>query len=82
MATLTSEQLTQLRQEIARGESVVVWDKPTINAACQAVEDEIEGLKAAISAAIYPATSPVVLSNSIKLKLVKFYFHQKFNRGG
>ena len=82
MAVLTSEQLTELRQEMARGESSITWDKPTINAACQAVEDLIEGSKSAISSAIDVATSPAVLPNPIKLKLVKFYFHQKFNRGG
>ncbi len=81
MSTLTADQLTQLRQEMARGETVN-WNKAQINAACQAVEDQIEGFKSTINSAINTATSPLVLSVSQKKKLVKFYFRQKFDRGG
>ncbi len=82
MAVLSTEQLTELRQEMARGKNVINWDKAQINAACQAIEDQIEGFKATINSAINTATSPVVMSNSLKKELVKFYFRQKFSRGG
>ena len=82
MTVLSAEQLTELRQEMARDDSVVNWSKVQINAACQAVEDQIEGFKAPINSAINTAMSPVVMPNATKKKLVKFYFRQKFNRGG
>ncbi len=81
MAVLTAEQLTELRQAIAVGE-VVNWNKAQINAAAQALEDEIEGFKGTINIAINAATAPLVLSVPLKKKLVKFYFQQKFSRGG
>ena len=82
MAVLSTEQLTELRQEMARDGSVVNWSKAQINAACQAIEDQIEGFKVTINTAINTATSPVVMPNATKKKLVKFYFRQKFSRGG
>jgi len=81
MSILTAEQLTELRQEMARDE-VVDWSKTQLNAACQAFEDAIEAVKLSVSVDIDTATSPIVLSNPLKKKLAKFYFRQKFGRGG
>lgn len=42
MAVLSN--IEKLRQECAAGISPVTWDKPTINAALQGVEDVIDGM--------------------------------------
>lgn len=52
MATLTNEELAQLRKRISRGQVPVTWLKPEINAALQAIEDFFEDQgRAAIAAA-------------------------------
>jgi hypothetical protein len=39
MAILTPEELTELRQDLARGEPEINWNKAQANAGFQAVED-------------------------------------------
>ena len=80
MAVLDANQLAALRREIVRGMATVDFDKPTINAALQAVEDAFEGIRAQLNTDINVATSPVILPASVKKALVKFWLQQKAGR--
>ena len=80
MATLTPTERAELRRDVVRGDSPIDFDKGTINAALQAVEDWFEGERATVSAAIDAATSPYVFSNARKKKLVRFYLKLKFRK--
>ena len=92
MASLTVGDLAELRQAMARGQASVGWDKPTVNAALQAIENFFEGtvtgpmvgstVKAVISGSIDLATAPFVFSGPQKKRLVAFWFRQKFTREG
>lgn len=75
MATLTGDQLAELRQEAARVVGVVTYTKPVINAALQAVEDWFEANRAALGGAI-----PGPFNAAAKKQLVKFWLKQKFGR--
>lgn len=80
MATLSNGNLAELRREITRGMNTVGFDKPTINAALQAVEDVFEGIRAKISNDINTATSPEALATPVKKALVKAWLRQKVGR--
>jgi hypothetical protein len=79
MAILTPTQLAALRQECARAAQVVTWDRPTVNAALQAIEDWFEANRAALGAAI-EAAAPGAFTNAQKRALVKFWLFSKFGR--
>ena len=83
MAVLTSPQITELRKQAAADVPTVRWDKATINAAFQAIEDVFESgaLQTAISNAINTATAPFVFTAPEKRMLVKFWLHSRFERG-
>jgi hypothetical protein len=82
MATLTPEQLAELRRRVARGQSPVTWDKLQVNAALQAVENYFEDVgRAAIGAAI-EAAAPGVFGGPQKARIVAFWLWQKFRREG
>lgn len=80
MPILNSDQLAKLRQEVVRGMESVDFDKPTINAAFQAVEDAFENIRAQLNADINAATSPDTLPAPVKKRLVKFWLQQKAGR--
>ncbi len=80
MAVLDSAQLASLRQSLARLETAIDYDKPTVNAALQAIEDWFEANRSGIATAIDAATSPFVFSAARKRRLVKFYLLQKSGR--
>lgn len=83
MATLTADQLTDLRQACANGQAIPVnYTKPQINAALQAIEDWMEANKASLSQAINTATDPFVFTAAQKKELGRYWFKQKFERGG
>lgn len=83
MAVLTSDELAFNRQGDADGEVSLDWDKATINAAIQALEDwyETSG-RVAASTAIDAATAPYVFSNPIKKKIGRWWFRMRFDKGG
>lgn len=81
MATLTSDQLAQIRQGIAATETVN-FTKSDINAAIQKVEDVFETNRIALGTAINTATSPLVLTTSQKKAVVREWCKYKFNIGG
>ena len=58
-------------------ERAVDFDKPTVNAALQAIDDLIEDNKAAISTAIDNATAPYTFGVAEKKLLVAYYFLRK-----
>lgn len=84
MAVLSAANLTELRQgycaSVNAAALTVAETKPILNAALQAVEDWFESAatKAAASAAIDAATTPTVLSNAKKKRLVAYYLRLKF----
>lgn len=80
MAVLDATQLAALRREIVRGMATVDFDKSTINAALQAVEDTFEGIRAQLNIGINAAISPVVLPAPVKKSLIKFWLQQKAGR--
>lgn len=86
MATLDTDELTRIRRGMAK-----LWDtmdgginysKTEINPGPQAVEDwwEKAATKASLSADIDAATSPFVLTNAQKKKMVKFWLKEKSRR--
>lgn len=81
MATLTSDELVELRRDCAKGETVS-WDKAKINSALQAIEDWFESNRISLSNAINITTSPFVFTATQKKKLVGYWLSQKFRREG
>jgi hypothetical protein len=81
MAMLSNDQLTELRQAVARESATVPWTKPQINAAVQAIEDWFEANRAALGTAM-EAAAPGLFSAAQKRVLVKFSLAQKFAWGG
>ena len=79
MVILNPVELAEVRRGVSKDE-FPDWNKATINAALQAIEDLIESSRAAISNTINAATSPYVFSAGMKKKLVAHYFAQKFRR--
>lgn len=76
MAALTAQQLAVLRKHLvrARGQDQEIdFDKPTVNAALQAIEDLIEANKTAIGNAIDTATSPYTFTAADKKRLFGVY---------
>ena len=82
MATLTPTQLAQLRREFVRklGNVEIDFDKPILNAACQAIEDWYETNKAQISTDIDAATAPYVFTGQQKKLIGAFWLLQKSGR--
>ena len=76
MAELTTNQLSELRQGMPAGD----WNKQTINAALQAIEDWFESVKASGVTAINEATAPFVFTGAQKTKLFKHWLNSKFQR--
>ncbi len=66
MAVLTDEQLTKVRRKMAQHLASFGFDKPTVNAAIQEMEDWYESEKATVSSRLDTVTSPVVLTNAEK----------------
>lgn len=82
MATLSTEELVDIRQELAKKNGAIPWSKPQINAAAQAVEDIFAGaaFQNALVSAINTATSPLVLNGTQKRRLVAFVAKRLFFR--
>ena len=81
MVILNPLELAEVRRGVSKGESPD-WDKTTINAALQAIEDLIESSRVAISNAIDSATAPYVLGGAMKKNLVAQSFRQWSRREG
>lgn len=84
MATLTNPQLADLRQRFvaAWGDAAIDFDKPTINAAFQAIEDWYQANKADVAAAVNTATLPYSFTAAEKKWLVAMYFYFRFVEDG
>lgn len=82
MAILTDLELAELRREVAKEVGTVTWDKATINAALQAIEDWYEGQRATVAGDINAATTPFVFTGLQKKKMAKHFIRQKFEKGG
>lgn len=88
MATLTTDDLTDLRQRYARGRNPS-WTKPQINAALQAIEDAVQStsnvgnrtLKVYIGNAI-EAAAPGVFNAQAKDDLFILWSIYNARRGG
>lgn len=82
MAVLTANELVEIRKQVASSLSEVAYNKATINASLQAVEDWFEANRASIASAIDTAASPFAFTASQKKKLVAYWLLQKFKREG
>ncbi len=82
MAILTADELAALRRRMAASAGAVDWDKGTVNAALQAVEDKFELIRSDISATIDTAAAPFVFTVQQKEKLVGATLQRKFVREG
>lgn len=83
MATITSSELTSLRQETSKDPSMSLnYLKSEINAALQALEDWYDdpATKTEVSNRINTATSPHVFTNNQKKKIAKYWLRNKFGR--
>lgn len=81
MAILLPDDLTDLRQGVARNQTVD-YSKAQANAALQAVEDFMESNRAAMSTAINTATAPYVFPPAMKRRMFAYWCRQKFGREG
>jgi hypothetical protein len=79
MATLSASELQAVRNGCAQTVTVT-YDKPTINAAAQAIEDWLTSQAATVSGVINTATSPVVLTAAQKKALFAWVVEMKFLR--
>lgn len=88
MATLSNDDLAEIRRKIEAkfnlGASTINYDKGTVNAAIQVLEDWYQDQKAVVSASVNSATSPFVFSNAAKKALGAYYFEYRFkqDKGG
>lgn len=82
MAVLTSDQLCDIRRDLAREFAAVGYTKAEVNAALQAIEDWFEANRASLGSAINAGTAPFVFTNPQKVALVKYWLRKKFERGG
>jgi hypothetical protein len=79
---LRSADRIEIQNLLAAGAAEVPWDKPTINAAMDAIETEMKDTAIpALSSAIDTATSPLVLTGPQKAKLFRSWAFNHFNRG-
>ena len=69
MAVLTGAELAKARRLTRQMVGSLDYDKSTINAALQAIEDWFETNRAGISTDIDTATNPTVLTNTEKKRL-------------
>jgi len=79
MATLTAEQLTELRQGTCR-DLHPDFNKTQINAMLQAIEDWFEAARPSLNTAINTATAPYVFSAANKKKALSYWCAQKYGR--
>ncbi len=85
MAVLTDDELSELRQWVERladeKNAAIVWDRPQIDAAMQAIEDRLEqaSTKTALSNDI-EAAAPGVFTNTHKNYLLALFYIQKGRR--
>lgn len=84
MATLTNEQLADLRQALRKNYEFdeIDFDKPIINAAFQGMEDWYQANKAEAITYVDTATSPYTFSNTEKKALGGAYFGFRFSQDG
>jgi len=82
MAILTATQLAEMRQRLVKklGIMAIDFDKPTVNAAFQAIEDWYEANKGQISSDINTATAPFVFTPQQKKWLGAYWLLQKSKR--
>lgn len=78
MATLTADQLAEIRRSVSASLVTVNYTKPLINAALQAIEDWYEANKTVASTAVDTATSPFIFTNPQKKKIFCYWLFQKF----
>jgi hypothetical protein len=81
MAVLTANFLASCRNMIERDRLEIDYTKAQANAAAQAIEDFFESNRAALNTQINTATTPLVLSNQIKRRLIRAVLLEKFTRG-
>jgi predicted trehalose synthase len=82
VSVLTAADLQAVRNSVSTSGVAVNYDKPTINAAAQAVEDWFEANRAALGNAVDAATAPKVLTAAQKKAIVAAWLLNKFSRGG
>jgi len=79
MATVSNEDKAKIAQGMER-EGIVDYDKITIGAAIQVLEDWFDGDKLVVSGLIDAAISPDNLTNSQKKKIAGYWMIRKAKR--
>jgi hypothetical protein len=83
MATLASDELTEIRHILAQKQGDGVnWTKAQINAVAQAIEDLLvsTSFQNSVSSAINAATSPLVMTAAQKKYLFAVVVYRKYVR--
>ena len=81
MATILGRELAEHRNSLTRNLDNIDFTKDVINKIFQDIEDEFElTIKDALKAVIDASTSPTVLSNNVKNKILIVYLRQKTSR--
>jgi hypothetical protein len=79
MATLTAQQLAELRRRLASNTSGYTWTKQDVNLALQTVEDWFESNKSSLNTAVDAATGSKFSGPEKKL-LIAYWLFQKAGR--
>lgn len=82
MAVLTTDQLAQIRQDIAPKMLVINYNKAQVDAASQAIDTWFDNNQASLVSAINAATAPLVLTAAQKKVLVAYWLKQRTQREG
>jgi len=80
MPVLSPAQLIEIRRSCSADDTLINFSKAQANLAIQAIEDWFEVNRASLNTAINTATAPLVLSATVKKRLVAFWLRQKFGR--
>lgn len=81
MATLTTEQLVELRQMLARSSTTVTWTKTQVSAAMQALENDWNTFLTRANTDIETAV-PGVFTIPQKALILRTFLAQKVRRDG
>ena len=80
MGVLTKPQLAKVSRHISENGTTVMWSKPQVHAAVQAIEDWFEANRSSLNTEINAATAPLVFTAEQKKKLIVGFLIQKAER--
>ena len=78
MAVIDNQNLQRMRQFCAAGNLEIAHSKTQGNNAVQAIEDWFDGNRPGLNGQLNAATAPLILSSTVKRKLLAAWLNFKF----